>query len=124
MTEERLREIERTRCTRVYLSPDDVPELIAEIRRLQAELTEVQIDRNNYELLNRLKIVTIEKQEAELARLRPAFEAASKFVEAVEFGWGLSQEIKIPKDHPAVKKAQAASWKMKLAVDAANAKEE
>jgi hypothetical protein len=76
MTEERLAELERTRCTRVYMSPDDVPELIAEIRRLQAELTEVQIDRNNYELLNRLKIVTIEKHEAELARLRPVFEAA------------------------------------------------
>ena len=76
MTEERLAELERTRCTHVYLSPDDVPELIAEIRRLQAELGVVQIDRNNYELLNRLKIVTIEKHEAELARLRPVFEAA------------------------------------------------
>lgn len=83
MTEERLAELERTRCTRVYMSPDDVPELIAEIRRLQAELTEVQIDRNNYELLNRLKIVTIEKHEAELARLRQVFEKAGKFVEAV-----------------------------------------
>lgn len=81
MTEERLREIEKTRCTHVYLSPDDVPELIAEIRRLQAELTEVQIDRNNYELLNRLKIVTIEKHEAELARLRQVFEAAVDYID-------------------------------------------
>ena len=38
MTEERLREIEKTRCTQTYIVPDDVRELIAEIRRLQAEV--------------------------------------------------------------------------------------
>ena len=112
MTEERLAELERTRCTRVYLSPDDVPELIAEIRRLQAELTEVQIDRNNYELLNRLKIVTIEKHEAELARLRPVFEAAGELERLFDLGY-------LPHDCQLVPLFEAVD-----AVDAAKAKEE
>ena len=86
MDDERLRELERLcNCqphTIILEDASELTDMIAEIRRLQAELTEVQIDRNNYELLNRLKIVTIEKHEAELARLRPVFEAAKEIVMA------------------------------------------
>ena len=95
MTEERLAELERTRCTRVYISHDDVPELITEIRSLQAEVKDwtsaacaavwlvpsgvkcgeitVARDRLNDILAENTRL------QAEVSRLRQVFEAAKEY---------------------------------------------